>query len=90
MAEDAEIRSETSSTIRSAKNLPSDMPENAEVGSGSSTTIRSAENLPLDMAKDAEVDDNGDGGDDKMVKRLPPSKMLSGSTGVSYLPTLRR
>ena len=33
MAEDAEVGSGTSSTTRSAKNLPSDMVDNAEVGS---------------------------------------------------------
>ena len=32
MAEDAEVGSETSSTTRSAKNLPSDMAKDAEVG----------------------------------------------------------
>ena len=44
MAEDAEVKSVTSSIIRSDKNLPSDMAENAEVGSnadgGNDETIK--------------------------------------------------
>ena len=67
-----------------------DRAENAEVGSGTNSTTRSAENSPSDMAEDAEVGGNGDGGDDEMVKRSTSSKMSSGSTGASYIPTLRK
>ena len=74
-------------TTRLAKNLPLDMAGDAEVGSGTNFTIRSAENLPLDMAEDVEVGGNGDGSDDKTVKRSPFSKKLSGSIG--YLISLR-
>ena len=52
-----------------------DRAEDAEVDSGTSSTIRSAENLSVlvDMAEDAEVGE-GDGGDDKTVKRSPFKK----------------
>ena len=51
-----------------------DMAEDAEVDSGTSSTTRSAENSLSDMAEDAEVDDNGDGGDNETVERLPSKK----------------
>ena len=64
--------------------------EDVEFGSGTSSTTRSAENLPSDIAEDAKVDGNNDGGDDKIVKRSPPSKMSSGSTRASYLLMLQK
>ena len=50
------------------------MAEDAEVRSGMSSIIRLAKNLPLDIAVDFGVDSNGDGGDNKIVKRSPLSK----------------
>ena len=48
MAEDAEIRSGTSSTTRSAENSPSDMAEDAEVGgNGDGGNDETVERSPL-------------------------------------------
>ena len=65
-----------------------DRAEDAEVGSETSSTTRSAKNLSalMDMAKDVEVGE-GDGGDDKTVKRSPFFKKSSGPMG--YLTSLR-
>ena len=60
--------------------------EDAELGSGTSSTTKSAENLSasVDMAEDAKVGE-GNGGDDKTVKRSP-SKMPNVLIG--YLTSL--
>ena len=52
------------------------MAEDAEVDSGTSSMTRSAKNLSasVDMAENAEVAGNGNGGDDKTVKRSLFSK----------------
>ena len=50
------------------------MVEDTEVGNGTSPTTRSAQNLLLNMAEDVEVNGNGDGGNDKKVKRSSFSK----------------
>ena len=42
------------------------------------------------MIEDAEVGDNSDGGNDEIIKKLLPSKMLRGSTWVSYLSMLQK
>ena len=73
-------------TTRSAGNSSSDMAEDAEFENETSSTTRSAKNSPSDMAEDAEVGGNDDGGDDKMVKRLPFSKKLNGL--IRYLTSL--
>ena len=77
-------------TTKSAKNLSLsiDGAEDAKVGSKISSMTRSAKNLStsVDIAEDAGVDE-GDGGDDKMVKRLPLYKKLNKPTG--YLTSLR-
>ena len=62
--------------------------EDAKVGSGMSSTTRSAKNSPLDIVEDVEAGDNGDDGDNEIVKRSPLSKMSSGSIGAFYLSTL--
>ena len=74
----------------SAKNslLLIDEAEDAEAQSRTSSTTRSAKNLlaSVNMAEDAEVGE-ADGGDDKIVKRLPFSKKSSEFMG--YLTSLR-
>ena len=62
------------------------MAEDDEFGSGTSSTTRSDKNLPLDIAENAEVGGNGDGGDDKTVKKSPLFKKLNGLT--KYLTSL--
>ena len=47
------------------------MAKNAKVESETSSITRSAKNMPLNIAEDAEVDGNGNGGDNKTIKRLP-------------------
>ena len=78
------------SPIQVAENLPLsiDEGEDADGGSKTSSTTRSAKNSLLDIAENAEVGVNGDGSDDEIVKRSPPSKMSSGSIEASDLPTL--
>ena len=73
-------------TIRSAKNLPSDKAEDAEVGCRTSSTTRSAKNLPSDKAEDAEIGGNDNGGDDETVKRSLSKKS---SRPTEYLTSLR-
>ena len=76
------------SPTQSAENLPSsiDGAEDAEVRSGTSSTTKLAKNSPSDMAEDVEVGGNGDGGDDKMVKKSPLSKKPNKPAG--YLISL--
>ena len=63
------------------------MAKDAEIGSGPSSTTRSVKYSPLDMAKDAELGGNGDGSDNKTVKRSPLSRKSNGPMG--YLTSLR-
>ena len=55
--------------------------EHAEINSKTSSITKSAENLSLDMVKDPENGGNGDGGNDKIVKKSPFSKKSSGLIG---------
>ena len=51
-----------------------DEAEDAKVGSETSSRTRSAENLPLNKTENIKIGRNGNGGDDKMVKKSPSSK----------------